>query len=246
MKKSMLISFLLVIAVVCGATTVFAQNTTTLFNGKNLDGWKKVRDSENFLWRVGAASLTHKNSREFRFIPLENLDNTADLVNLAGGDWETNANLRGADLCTEKVFGDCTLEIEFMLAKGANSGIYLMGEYEVQVLDSWGKTGELTQGDVGAIYSAAEPKVNASKKPGQWQKFVIEFQAPRFDANGNKIANAKFLKITLNNKVVQENVEVTKGSTGGGITGREMAQGPLMLQGNHGAVAFRNIVVTEK
>ena len=69
-----------------------------------------------------------------------------------------------------------------MVPKGSNSGIYLMGEYEVQVLDSFGKPDDKPgQGDLGAIYSAAAPKMNAAKKPGEWQKFVIEFQAPKFD-----------------------------------------------------------------
>lgn len=241
------IAFLCCLLFVFACTTsVFAQKVTKPFNGKNLDGWKKVRPQENFLWRVGTPSMAKEDSREFTFAPLENADKTGVLVNLAGGEWGASGLYRGADLCTEDVFGDCTLEIEFMVAKGSNSGIYLMGEYELQVLDSWGKTGNLSQGDVGAIYSAAEPKVNASKKPGEWQKFVVEFQAPRFGADGKKTANAKFLKVTLNGKVVQENTEVTKGSTGGGITGGEMAKGPLMLQGNHGPVAFRNIVITEK
>ena len=244
MKKNAFICCLLI--VFACSSSVFAQKVTEPFNGKNLDGWKKVRPQENFIWRVGIPSLAKEDSREFRFVPLEDMTKSAALVNLSGAEWGPNGLFRGADICTEQTFGDCTLEIEFMLAKGANSGIYLMGEYEVQVLDSWGKTGKLNQGDVGAIYSAAEPKLNASKEPGKWQKFVIEFQAPRFDAAGNKTANAKFLKITLNDQVVQENVEVTKGSTGGGVTGGEMAKGPLMLQGNHGPVAFRNIVITEK
>lgn len=244
MKK--IVFALCVLSLFAFSSSIFAQTVTKPFNGKNLDGWKKVRAQENFLWRVGAPSLAKEDSREFSYAPLEDSDKTGVLVNLSGADWGPNALYRGADLCTEQTFGDCTLEIEFLLAKGSNSGVYLMGEYEVQVLDSWGKTGPLSQGDVGAIYSAAEPKVNASKAPGQWQKFVIEFQAPKFDADGKKTANAKFLKITLNGKVVQENVEVTKGSTGGGVTGGEMAKGPLMLQGNHGPVAFRNIVITEK
>lgn len=240
------ITFFVCLLIFACSTSVFAQKVTKPFNGKNLDGWKKVRAEENFLWRVGTPSLAKEDSREFCFAPLEEADKTGVLVNLSGAEWGPNGLFRGADIYTEQTFGDCTLEIEFLLTKGSNSGIYLMGEYEVQVLDSWGKTGRLNQGDVGAIYSAAEPKLNASKKPGEWQKFVIEFQAPRFDASGNKTANAKFLKITLNDQVVQENVEVTKGSTGGGVTGSEMAKGPLMLQGNHGPVAFRNIVITEK
>ena len=132
-----------------------------------------------------------------------------------------------------------------MVPKGSNSGIYVMGEYEVQVLDSFGKPADkLTQGDLGALYSAAAPKVNASKKPGEWQKFVIEFQAPKFEG-AKKVANAKFVKVTLNDVVLHENVEM-KGVTPGGLTGKEAATGPLMFQGDHGPVAFRNIKVTSR
>ena len=101
---------------------------------------------------------------------------------------------------------------------------------------------KLTQGDLGALYSAAAPKKNASKKPGEWQKFVIEFQAPKFDG-GKKIANAKFVKVTLNGVVLHENVEM-KQQTPGGLTGKEHPTGPLMFQGDHGPVAFRNIKIT--
>ena len=99
-------------------------------------------------------------------------------------------------------------------------------------------------GDLGGLYGAAAPKVNASKKPGEWQKFVIDFQAPRFE-DGKKIANAKFVKVTLNDQVIHENVEM-KGPTPSGVTGKEAPTGPLMFQGDHGPVAFRNIRVTAK
>jgi hypothetical protein len=85
--------------------------------------------------------------------------------------------------------------------------------------------------------------VNACKKPGEWQKLVIDFQAPRFDAAGNKTANAKFVKITLNGQVVQDNVEIAHG-TNVSRNAKEHPTGPLYLQGDHGAVAFRNLKVT--
>lgn len=120
-----------------------------------------------------------------------------------------------------------------------------MGEYEIQVLDSYGKPDDqLTQGDLGAIYSAAAPKKNVAKKPGEWQKFLIDFQAPKFDGE-KKIANARFIKVVLNGSVLHENVEV-KGPTPGGLTGKEAATGPLMFQGDHGPVAYRNIKITPK
>ena len=228
------------------AAVLSAQTVTKPFNGKNLDGWKAVKqDEKQFFWMVGDVKVSDKDPRSLVFSWVAD-DQEGVLVNLAGPGWGKDAKQRGIDFYTEKTFGDCTLEIEFMVPKGSNSGIYLMGEYEVQTCDSWGKTGTLGQGDLGAIYSAAAPKLNAAKEPGEWQKFVIEFQAPRFDADGKKIKDAHFVKVTLNGQVVQENVDVTKGSTGGGITGKEAPKGPLMLQGNHGPVAYRNIVITEK
>ena len=164
------------------------------------------------------------------------------LANEVAVDWNKDPR-KGVDLYTEEKFGDCTVKLEFLITKGSNSGVYLMGEYEVQVADSFGKPNDrLGQGDMGAIHSATAPSQNACGEPGTWQSYEIVFVAPKFDADGNKTANAVFKKITLNGIVVQENVEV-KGSTGGGITGKESATGPLMLQGNHGPVAFRNIKI---
>lgn len=200
------------------------------FDGKSLNGWK-IKDTKKSKWKVGVASVDEK---------------AANKIALKEGNGElVNAESGGSDISTEAKFGDCTIEVEFMVPKGSNSGIYVMGEYEVQVLDSFGKPAEkLTQGDLGALYSAAAPKVNASKKPGEWQKFEIVFQAPKFDG-AKKVANAKFVKVTLNGTVLHENVEM-KGPTPGGLTGKEAATGPIMFQGDHGPVAFRNLKVTSK
>jgi len=140
--------------------------------------------------------------------------------------------------------GDVLVELEVMIPKGSNSGIYLMGEYEVQVLDSFGKQ-QVGPGDMGGIYNTAAPKVNACKVAGEWQKLSIDFRAPKFDASGTKMQNAKFVKVTLNDQVIHENVEVV-GSTPAFLTGKEAATGPLMFQGDHGPVAFRNIKVTAR
>ena len=138
--------------------------------------------------------------------------------------------------------GDAVIEVEVMVAKGQNSGIYVMGEYEVQVLDSFGKE-KVGAGDMGGLYGAAAPKVNASKAPGEWQKYVIDYRAPKFDADGKKTSNLKFVKIELNGQVLHENVEL-KGPTPSGVTGKEAATGPIMFQGDHGLVAYRNLKVT--
>ena len=76
-------------------------------------------------------------------------------------------------------------------------------------------------------------------------EIIIDFQAPRFDATGKKIANAKFIKVELNGQVLHEHVEM-KGPTPAGVSGKESAKGPLMFQGDHGPVAYRNIKITER
>lgn len=205
-----------------------------LFNDTNLMGWK-AKDPAKSRWVVGGFKMNADKPAELAPVAAADTTATRVLANVVGG---------GTDLFTEKTFGDGTYEVEFMVPKGSNSGIYLMGEYEVQVLDSYGKPDDkLGQGDLGALYSAAAPKTNAAKKPGEWQTFVIEFQAPKFDADKKKTANAKFVKVTLNGVVLHENVEM-KGPTPGGLTGKEASKGPLLFQGDHGPVAFRNVKIT--
>jgi len=205
------------------------------FNGKNLDGWKLKGDAKKSHWHAAWVQVDPGNPAGLAIVPEQTME--AKIVSLA------NMKGQGVDISTEEKFGDCTIEVEFMVPKGSNSGLYVMGEYEVQVFDSFGKE-KLGMGDLGALYSAAAPKVNASKKPGEWQKFVIEFQAPKFEGD-KKTSNAKFVKVVLNDQVLHENV-VMKGPTPGGLTGKEAAMGPIMFQGDHGPVAYRNIKVTPK
>jgi hypothetical protein len=206
------------------------------FNGKNLDGWK-LKDEKKNKWKVMRVVVNDAEPRVFS--KSTSTTDPYELVNVL------DPGEHGTDISTVEKFGDVTLELEFMVPKGSNSGIYLMGEYEVQILDSFGKPDDkLGQGDLGALYSAAAPKKNAAKKPGEWQKFVIEFQAPKFEGD-KKVANAKFVKVTLNDVVLHENVEM-KQHTPGGLTGKEAATGPLMFQGDHGPVAFRNIKITPR
>ena len=220
------------VAAVCAALALPALALAdSPFDGKTLAGWKLKGDQTKSKWQVGAAEMHPRLTERLLVSP-----GVSQLV---------NADKGGVDIYTEQKYGDCTIEVEFMVPRGSNSGIYVMGEYEVQILDSYGKPAEkLTQGDLGALYSAAAPKVNASKAPGQWQKFVIEFQAPKFEGT-KKVANAKFVKVVLNDVVLHENVEM-KGPTPSGVTGKEAPEGPLMFQGDHGPVAFRNIKVTPR
>src|SRR5690606_33905953 len=120
----------------------------------------------------------------------------------------------------------------------------------VQLIESW-LDDELTHADLGGIYQRWDentstgyeghaPRVNAARAPGLWQTLKVVFRAPRFDEAGNKVANARFEKVVINDQVVQENVELT-GGTRGTLFAEEGARGPLMLQGGHGPSAYRNI-----
>jgi Domain of Unknown Function (DUF1080) len=156
------------------------------------------------------------------------------------------------NLLTRMEHGDMDLDLDFMLEKGGNSGVYLQGRYEVQLFDSWGVTVPKS-GDCGAIYDRWDntrpdgrkgyeghpPMQNVCKAPGLWQHLSISFRAPRFNAAGQKTANARFLNVILNGVLVQENVELTGPTRGGMAT--EKPTGPLLVQGDHGAVALRNI-----
>ena len=151
--------------------------------------------------------------------------------------------------------GDLELDLEFLMAPGSNSGVYLQSRYEVQLFDSWGKK-DPTPADCGGIYQrwdtsrgtgkegyeGTAPRANASRAPGLWQKLHIEFQAPRFDATGKKTKNARFAKVLLNGFLVQENVEVTGPTRSAHFEKEpEAPLGPLMIQGDHGAVAIRHL-----
>jgi hypothetical protein len=154
---------------------------------------------------------------------------------------------RTLDLFSDEKFGDCELYLEFMLSKGSNSGVYLNGQYELQLFDSFGHTGELMPGDNGAIYrlwnntGGWPPRTNASRPPGAWQSLQIWFRAPRFEG-GKKVTNARFLRVLLNETLVHEDVEVAA-PTGSHDNRVEAATGPILLQGDHGPVAFRDIYI---
>ena len=152
------------------------------------------------------------------------------------------------NLVIKKPHGDVKIELEFMMAKRSNSGVYLQGRYEIQILDSYGKENP-SSGDCGGIYARYDgtrtfegtpPLVNASKEPGVWQHYEIWFMAPRFNAAGEKTKNAIFKKVKLNGVIVQRNTEVT-GPTASSLDNEEGPLGTLMLQGDHGPVAYRNI-----
>lgn len=209
------------------------SETISLLNGKDLTGWKTVGRGTNE-WTVGKAAL--------------NPQNPAKLMVIGPGDELISTN-RTVNLSSEAVFGDCLVELEFLVGTAtpgngtdSNSGVKMMNIYEIQIFDSSGKA-TLGKQDCGAIYSETAPLVNACKKPGEWQALLIDFRAPRFDETGKKTANARFVKVTLNGQVVQDNVEIAHG-TNVSRNAKEHPTGPIYLQGDHGSVAFRNLKVT--
>ena len=153
-----------------------------------------------------------------------------------------------ANLVTDEKFGSFELYLEFLLAKGSNSGVFLHGLYEVQIFDSFGFDGPLQVGDCGGIYEQPEggggspPSRNAARPPGDWQSLRIWFQAPQFDSAGKMIARPKILRVVLNDVPVQENF-ILPGPTLSHLNIQPAATNPIMLQGDHGPVAFRNIYV---
>jgi hypothetical protein len=220
--------------------SALAAEPVELFNGKDLTGWKTPTGT----WTaVQSVALDPVNNKAFISTP-----GTGVLLN-------TSAD-KAVNIETVGEWGDCELHVEFCVPKGSNSGIYLQNRYEVQVFDSFGKA-ELGVHDCGAIYERWEPargkgkegyeghtpKVNASKPPGEWQSFDITFRAPRFDASGKKTANAVFVKVLHNGKLIHENVECTGPTRGAKLPG-EAPTGPILLQGDHGPVAYRNFRLT--
>jgi hypothetical protein len=134
----------------------------------------------------------------------------------------------GANLCTEQKFTDFKLHIEFRLPPSSNSGIYLRGRYEVQVEDSFGK--EPFSIYLGGIYGFIDPLFQAAKPSGEWQSYDITLV-------GRKVS------VTLNGQkvIVEQNIP---GVTGGAMDSDEGEPGPIMFQGDHGPVEYRNILLT--
>ncbi|MFZ9792577.1 MAG: 3-keto-disaccharide hydrolase [Gemmataceae bacterium] len=168
-----------------------------------------------------------------------------------------NNNDRIPDLITKQSFGDHEIHMEFMVAKGSNSGIKMHRLYEIQIHDSHGKT-ELTGEHCGGVYprwdikekklayidKGVPPSKNVCKPAGEWQTLDITFIAAKFDESGNKIKNAHLPKVLLNGELIHDQVELKHG-TGNNYKLKEHSKAPILIQVDHGPVAFRNIKVRE-
>jgi hypothetical protein len=132
------------------------------------------------------------------------------------------------DIITEQKFTDFKLHLEFNLVAKSNSGIYIRGRHEVQILDDYGMATDSLR--MGGIYGFISPSVNATEKAGEWQTMDITLIGSR-------------VTVVLNGKTIIDN-EVIPGITGGALDSDEAAPGPIMIQGDHGKIALRNIVIT--
>jgi len=170
-----------------------------------------------------------------------------------GAVWVNGMKGRLPNLVTAGSFGDCEVHVEFVIGKNSNAGIKFHEVYEIQILDSFDTKKELSGDSMGGIYPRADasvgykhldkgiaPKVNAAKPAGEWQTLDVAWKSPRFDAAGEKTANAVVVKAVLNGQVIHENQELMT-PTGANWTKKEVATGPFLLQCDHGPVAFRNV-----
>ena len=211
---------------------------TSLLSGRDVSGWHGLEGRPNEWFTAESVEWKPAEAGKIGAHPHPG----GIIVNGPAG--------RTANLISDRTFGDVELYLEFLIPQKSNSGIYMQGLYEVQILDSYGAA-QLGVHDCGAIYErwingkgvgGSAPSRNASRPPGQWQSFHIFFRAPRFDSQGHKTQNGRFLRVVHNGVTVQENVEV-EGPTRASLEKPEAPLGPIMIQGDHGPVALRNIYI---
>ncbi|MCD6307695.1 MAG: DUF1080 domain-containing protein [Candidatus Latescibacteria bacterium] len=190
------------------------SDAVVLFNGSNLDEWMQP-DGNPSKWTI-----------------------EGDAMVMTGG-----GNI------TRKEFGDIQLHLEFATPSKVegegqgrgNSGVYLQGAYEVQVLDSY-ENETYPDGMLGAVYKQYIPLVNAARRPGEWQTYDMIFRAPKLDAGGNVVKKA-VVTVILNGVLIQDHVEIDP--TPGGTRDKGAEKGPIFLQDHSNPVRYRNIWVRE-
>lgn len=201
MKKA----FSLLATLALSATFTFAADEAgfvPLFNGKDTTGWHLRRKDGHNSWTIDSNVL--KNT--------------------------VKTGEHGTDLVTDKKFWNFTVRYEFQVPDNSNSGFYLRGRHEIQILGDF-KGGKAAKGGNGAIYNHTAPSEFASKPGGEWQTAEATII-------GNKIT------VTLNGKKIHDNVECNK-ATGSEIDNKVTEPGPIFLQGDHGTVSFRNMRIKE-
>jgi hypothetical protein len=207
-----------------------------VFAGDTLAGSLTTSDGKQLPWSGHRAPALRRPANPQWGPPVRLFDGT-DLTGwhpLSGeNQWKAVAGVltntqRGANLVTDARYGDFKLHLEFRYPAGGNSGVYLRGRYEAQIEDSAGH--EVSTGGLGAIYGFLIPNENAAKGAGEWQTYDITLVG-------------RTVTVALNGREVICRTTIP-GITGGALDSNEGTPGPIMLQGDHGPVEYRNLVIT--
>jgi hypothetical protein len=237
-----------------------------LFNGKDTAGWKLRGE------KITVAKFVDADGKQIAGAKVAKVGGQNVIVNKAGEEvkdakkvQETMPNFLGwsvvkdelvcdkphggNDILTERKFTDFELHIEFQAT--SNSGVYLQGRYEIQVENSFGAKPKLVEKDgkkietldthqCGAIYGRIAPSKNMAKKPMEWQSFDVVFHGARGAAG--KVTKKARVTLVWNGEKVIDDAEID-GVTGAALDNKVIEPGPLLLQGDHGKVAYRNIKI---
>lgn len=207
------------------------EGAIVLFYGSDFDEWEQLPRYGSLVGRI-----------------LNNLRKKRVQWNLVSDAMEVRPG--SGSIITKRKFTDFHLHLEFRTpfmpeAQGqarGNSGVYLQGRYEIQVLDSYGLEGK--DNECGGIYKVASPRINMCAPPLQWQTYDVAFQAPRFDAIGYKIKNA-MVTVLHNGVEIHDNLEIPA-PTGGERDRNVSEPGGIYLQDHGNLVQYRNIWLVEE
>jgi hypothetical protein len=204
-------------------------------DGDNLSGTMTMPDGKMFNWTATRAPILRREKQPVWGSPIKlfNGKNMDGWKTTGTNQWVVEAGVlkspkSGANIFSTKTFTDFKLHIEFRYPKESNSGVYLRGRYEVQIADSKGM--EPAKGELGAVYGFITPNEMVAKAPGEWQSYDITFVGRMVTviANGKKI-------------ICDQDIP---GITGGALDSKEGEPGPILMQGDHGPIEFRNIIIT--
>ncbi|GLU55450.1 family 16 glycoside hydrolase [Dyadobacter frigoris] len=204
-------------------------------SGEKLSGTMNTVDGKTYSWTGVRAPSLRKTTQPVwgKAIPLTGGNEIKGWHAEGTNQWVAKDGIlksekSGANLVTDAKYGDFKLHVEFRIPKGSNSGVYLRGRYEMQVTD--GKGLEPAVDQLGAVYGFISPSEMMAKEAGEWQTFDLTLVG-------------RMLTLAVNGKTVITNQEIP-GITGGALDSNEGEPGPLLIQGDHGPVEYRNIVIT--